>query len=159
MLLLASTAALAPSTLAAEPTPTQRPPTCAQRYPATDPEGVDRLVGCIMSQIAGLWRPGEPANPPTLSAYGIALAALVAGSIGLGLAVTRLLARRASASLAPTTPDAWWVCPNCHSVNGLAMSRCYACGGTQPADAAATAMPTSDAPETRQSFGRGKFEQ
>ena len=137
---------------------TPRLPTCAQRYPAEGPAGVDLRLGCVVSELIGLWRPDQSSAPPTLSAYAITAAALVVASVALGLAITRLLARRAGRRLAPMTPDAWWVCPSCHSINGFAASRCYNCGSPQPSDAAAGAMLTGDPPTTPQSFGRGKPE-
>jgi hypothetical protein len=144
----------------ADPAPveTARPPTCAERFPAEGPAGVDLRLGCIVSEVVGLWRPGQAAAPPTLSAYAIALGVLVAATIGLGLVATRVLARRAGARLAPTIPEAWWVCPACHSINGLAASRCYNCGAPQVADATAAPMLTSHVPSTPQSSGRGKHQ-
>jgi len=149
--------AVAP-TFGADPAPaaTQRPPTCAERFPEEGPAGVDLRLGCIVSEVVGLWRPDQAASPPTLSAYAITLGVLVAAVIGLGLVATRFLARRAGERLAATTPEAWWVCPSCHSINGLGASRCYNCAGPRPADAGAAPMLTSDAPVTPQSFGRGK---
>jgi hypothetical protein len=141
---------------ASDPGATARPPTCAERFPAEGPAGVDLRLGCIVSEVVGLWKPEQASAPPTLSAYAIAVAALAVASLGLALIATRLLARRASARLAATTPGAWWVCGACHSINGLGSARCYNCSAPRPADAAATAMLTDDSPATPQSFGRGK---
>jgi hypothetical protein len=144
--------------LAADPATdaTPRPPTCAERYPAEGPAGVDLRLGCVVSEVIGLWRPGQAAAPPTLSTYAIALAALVGSLVGLALLTTRVLARRAGARLAPTTPGVWWVCPSCHSINGLGVGRCYRCGTANPGDASAALLPTGEDPATPQSFGRGK---
>jgi uncharacterized paraquat-inducible protein A len=117
---------------------------------------VDLRLGCIVSEIVGLWRPDAAAAPPPLSAYAIAAGILVAAMIGLGLVATRLLARRAGERLAATTPEAWWVCPACHSINGLKAARCYSCAAPQPVDAGMASMPTGDVPLTSQSFGRAK---
>jgi hypothetical protein len=144
----------------ADPAPgeTPRPPTCSERYPAEGPAGVDLRLGCIVSEIVGLWRPGQASPPPTLSAYAIALAALVLAGVLLGALSIRLLARRAGRRLAPVTPEAWWVCPTCHSINGLGSTRCYNCATPVPTDIEAAILPTSDEPATPQSFGRGKRE-
>ena len=150
--------ALAAPASGADPVPTPRPPTCAERFPDPGPAGVDLRLGCIVSELVGLYRPDQAAPPPTLSAYAIALGILVAATIGLGLVGARLLARRAGARLAATTPEAWWVCPTCHSINGMHVAHCYNCGTSRPADAADAAMLTSDLPSTPQSFGRGKHE-
>jgi hypothetical protein len=146
----------APLAIGAEPPATPHAPTCAERFPDPGPAGVDLRLGCIVSEVVGLWRPGQASQPPTLSAYAIAIGILVAALVGLGLVATRLVARRAGTRLAATTPDAWWICPACHSINGLNATRCYNCSAPRPADAFADAMPTSHDPSTPQSFGRGK---
>jgi hypothetical protein len=155
-LLLASL--LPAATIAADPATeaTPRPPSCAERYPAEGPAGVDLRLGCVVSEVIGLWRPDQAAAPPPLSTYAIALAALVGSVIGLGLVATRVLARRAGARLAPTTPGAWWVCPSCHSINGLGVGQCYRCGTPMPDDVGASLLPTGEEASTPQSFGRGK---
>ena len=136
--------------------PTPRPPTCAERFPAEGPAGVDLRLGCIVSEVVGLWRPDQASPPPTLSAYAITLGILVAAAIGLGLVGTRLIARRAGARLASTTPEAWWVCASCHSINGLNSGRCYNCAAARPDVTGGPPLLTSDAPSIPQSFGRGK---
>lgn len=146
-------------TAAADPAgASPQPPTCAERYPAEGPAGVDLRLGCIVSEVVGLWRPSQTAPPPTLSAYAITVAVLVVASVGLGLVAARLVARRAGQRLAPVTPGAWWVCPSCHSINGLGAARCYNCAAPAPDDLASALMTTSEQPETPQSFGRGKHE-
>jgi hypothetical protein len=147
-----------PRAIGADPAQTPRPPTCAERYPAEGPAGVDLRLGCIVSEVVGLYRPDQASPPPTLSTYAIALAAAVGSIIGLALIGTRLLARHAGARLAPTTPDAWWVCPSCHSINGIGVSRCYSCSTARPTDMAGALLPTSEQPVTTQSFGRAKHE-
>jgi hypothetical protein len=144
------------TTIGGDPAPTPRPPTCAERYPAEGPAGVDLRLGCIVSEVIGLWRPEQASAPPTLSAYAITLAVLVTALVGLGILGARLLGRRAGERLAPTTPEAWWVCGTCHSLNGLSAARCYNCAAPRPEDVASALMPTSDQPSTPQSFGRGK---
>jgi len=148
--------------LAADPgtatTETPRPATCAERFPAEGPAGVDLRLGCIVSEVIGLWRPDQAAQPPTLSTYAIFTGVLVTAIAGLGLISVRLMARRAGARLAPTTPDAWWVCPTCRSVNGLAASRCYNCATARPDAGVAAVMQTREDPATPQSFGRGRHE-
>lgn len=141
---------------AADPGASTAPPTCAERYPAEGPAGVDLRLGCIVSEVVGLWRPSQTSPPPPLSAYAVAAGVLVMACIGLGLIAVRLMARRAGRRLAPTTPDAWWVCPSCHSINGLGTARCYNCATPAPDDIGAALMPTSAQPATPQSFGRGK---
>jgi hypothetical protein len=116
---------------------------------------VDLRLGCIVSELVGLYTPGQAAAPPTISTYAIALGALVLAVAGLALVATRLLARRAGAALAPVTPAAWWQCPRCRSVNGAGVTRCYSCGLPRPAEVAVT-LATDEAPGTPQSFGRGK---
>lgn len=131
-------------------------PTCAERFPTEGPAGVDLRLGCIVSEVIGLWRPDQTTPPPTLSTYAIWLVVLIVAGVGLGLVGVRLLGRRAGQRLAATTPEAWWVCSACHSVNALASPRCYNCSAARPDDADATPMLTSDRPSTPQSFGRGK---
>jgi hypothetical protein len=156
LLLPGSRAVLAAESGTAAETP--RPPTCAERFPAEGPAGVDLRLGCIVSEVIGLWRPGEATPPPTLSTYAIVVAVLVLALAGLGLLGVRLVARRAGARLAPTTPDAWWLCPSCRSINGLAAARCYNCATPQPDAGALALLETSRDPGTPQSFGRGKHE-
>lgn len=148
--------------LAADPgtagSETPRPATCAERFPAEGPAGVDLRLGCVVSEVIGLWRPDQSTRPPTLSTYAIFTGILVVAIAGLGMISVRLFARRAGARLAPTTPDAWWVCPTCRSVNGLTASRCYNCATAQPDAGAAAVMETRDDPLTPQTFGRGKHE-
>jgi hypothetical protein len=140
------------------PGETPRPPTCAERFPAEGPAGVDLRLGCIVSEVIGLWRPGEATPPPTLSTYAIVVGILGLALVALGLLGVRLFARRAGARLAPTTPDAWWVCPTCRSINGTAATRCYNCSTPQPDAGAVAMLETSPDPGTPQSFGRRKHE-
>lgn len=153
--LWAPTAALAADPGAA---PTAHPPSCAERYPEPGPAGVDLRLGCIVSELVGLYTPGQAAAPPTISTYALALIALAVGIAVLSIAVARLLARRAGRALAPVTPDAWWQCPTCRSVNAAGASRCYSCGAARPAEIEVM-LATDGAPSTPQSFGRGKHGQ
>lgn len=149
--------ALPAATSAADPTaqPEPRPPSCAERFPEEGPAGVDLRLGCIVSELVGLYTPGQASAPPTISTYGLVLLAIVLGVALVAILSTRLLARRAGAALAPVTPDAWWQCPSCRSVNGAGVTRCYSCGGLRPAEVEVT-LTTDDTPGTPQSFGRGK---
>ncbi|HSL98012.1 MAG TPA: Ran-binding zinc finger domain-containing protein [Candidatus Deferrimicrobiaceae bacterium] len=110
-----------------EPTAT-RVPTCSDRFPAEGPAGVDLRLGCIVSELVGLYTASSRGEPPRLSAYVVVLAGGIAIGVLLVALGLRLLARRAAARLAPVTPTEWWVCPNCSSVNATSASRCYACG-------------------------------
>jgi hypothetical protein len=137
---------------AATPAPgPSRPPTCAERFPAEGPAGVDLRLGCIVSEIVGLYTASGPGDPPTLSAYVVTLAVLVAAGVLLAAVALRLLARRASRRLAPVLPETWWVCPDCHSVNAAGVARCYRCG-SPPGDG--PVLPTTGRPETPQTLGR-----
>jgi hypothetical protein len=138
-----------------QPLETPRPPTCAERFPAEGPAGVDLRLGCIVSEVVGLYRPDQAGPPPTLSSYAVWLGVLVVAGIGLALVALRALGRGAGGRLAPTTPEAWWVCATCHSINGTASSRCYQCAAPRPDDVGVL-LPTGDNPATPQSFGRGK---
>lgn len=135
--------------------PEARPPTCTERFPEEGPAGVDLRLGCVVSEVVGLYTPGQASAPPTISTYGIVLLAIVLGVAVVAVLSTRLLARRAGAALAPVMPDAWWQCPSCRSVNGAGVTRCYSCGAHQPADVKVT-LATDDSARTPQSFGRGK---
>ena len=128
-----------------------RAPTCSDRFPAEGPAGVDLRLGCIVSELVGLYTASNRGEPPRLSAYVLVLAGgIAAGALLVALAL-RLLARRASRRLAPVTPAEWWVCPECHSVNATSASRCYACG-SPPGDG--PTMPTEGRDEPRPPMGR-----
>jgi hypothetical protein len=135
--------------------PEAHPPACAERFPEEGPAGVDLRLGCVVSELVGLYTPGQASAPPTISTYGIVLLAIVLGAALAAILSTRLLARRAGAALAPVLPDAWWQCPSCRSVNGAGVTRCYSCGAQRPAEIGVT-LATDDRPGTPQSFGRGK---
>jgi hypothetical protein len=152
-LLLAAPAGAA----AADPStaPQARPPTCAERFPEEGPAGVDLRLGCVVSELVGLYAPGQAAAPPTISTYALTLVGIVLSITVLGVVATRLLARRAGEALAPVMPDAWWQCPTCRSVNGAGVTRCYSCGAPRPVDVGVI-LETDDRPGTPQSFGRGK---
>lgn len=148
----------APSNMfAADPSapPEPRPPTCAERFPEEGPAGVDLRLGCIVSEVVGLYTPGQASTPPTISTYALFLVGLVLGVAVVALLATRLLARRAGEAMASVTPDAWWQCPTCRSVNGAGVTRCYSCGSPRPADVGVI-LETDASPGTPQSFGRGK---
>lgn len=157
LLAVALLAATATGASAADPSapPEPRPPTCAERFPAEGPAGVDLRLGCVVSELVGLYAPGQVSAPPTISTYALALLAIALGIALVVILSTRLVARRAGAALASVTPDAWWQCPSCRSVNGIGVTRCYSCGAHRPADVEVT-LATDDSPGTPQSFGRGK---
>jgi len=141
-----------PST-SAEPD-ASRPPTCVERYPANGPAGVDLRLGCIVSELVGLYTSGQAGPPPTLSTYALVVAGIIALVGVAAWLLARAGVRRASRRMAPVTPSAWWACPNCRSVNGANVERCYACGSPPGDD---QLMPTDDRPSTPQSFGeRGR---
>ena len=157
-LLAAALALAAPAgAVAADPSapPETRPPTCAERFPEEGPAGVDLRLGCIVSELVGLYTPDQASAPPTISTYALVLVGIALGVAIAALLATRLLARRAGEALAPVMPDTWWQCPTCRSVNGAGVTRCYSCGSPRPADIAVT-LETDDSPGTPQSFGRGK---
>jgi hypothetical protein len=150
---LALPAGLAAADPSAPPEP--RRPTCAERFPEEGPAGVDLRLGCIVSELVGLYTPGQASAPPAVSTYAIGAAAAIAALVLAVAVATRLLARRAGQALAPVTPDAWWQCPTCRSVNGVGATRCYSCGSQRPADVTLM-LATEESPGTPQSFGRGK---
>ena len=117
-----------------------RAPNCTDRFPAEGPAGVDLRLGCIVSELVGLYTASDRGEPPRLSAYVLVLAGGVVVGVLLVAFALRLLARRAGRRLAPVTPAEWWVCPECHSVNATSASRCYACGSL-PGDG--PTMPTA----------------
>ena len=143
-----------PATAAAED-PTQPPvaparATCADRFPAEGPAGVDLRLGCIAGELVGLYTASSSSDPTPISSYFLALFGGLVGALLVGWLVMRLLFRRAGRRMAPVLPGTWWICDRCRSVNAADASRCYACGappGHGPA------LPTSDQPETPQSFG------
>jgi hypothetical protein len=155
LLVLALTAAIPAMALAADPTPgpPAGTPTCAERYPEDGPAGVDLRLGCVVSELVGLYTTGQAAPPPPLSAYVVGLGIAIAVVAGLLLLAGRLLARRAGQRLAPVTPGEWWLCSTCRSVNGTAAAHCYSCGSSR---SAGPSLLTDDQPATPQSFGRGK---
>lgn len=141
---------------AADPTPdpagqTQRPPTCADRFPEEGPAGVDLRLGCIVSEVVGLYTAGQAAPPAPLSTYVIFLGVLAVLAVVALWFAGRLVARRAGRRLAPVLAGEWWICGTCRSVNGAGMSRCYSCGGGRPDGPLLT---TDEHPEVSQSFGR-----
>ena len=77
---------------------------------------------------------------------GLALVALALFALAL-----RLIAGRVGATLAPTTPESWWRCPTCRSLNQTGRLACYRC--RRPWGPNAADVPTDAHPETRQSFG------
>jgi hypothetical protein len=147
-------ATVAPSVAAAggssDPEPSAGPPTCAERFPDPGPAGVDLRLGCIVSEVLGLYTSRDPTRPPPLSTYAIVTIGGLAAAALIGAMALRLLGRRTARRLAPATPDAWWVCDRCHSVNGAGVTRCYACGAPPPGG---PLMTTAARPETPQQFG------
>jgi hypothetical protein len=140
---------------AADPTPppngqTVNPPTCADRFPEAGPAGVDLRLGCIVSEVVGLYTAGQAAPPPPLSSYAIFLGVGALGAIVAAWLVGRLVARRAGRRLAPVLAGQWWICGTCRSVNGAGVERCYSCGSGRPDGPMLT---TEEHPEFSQSFG------
>jgi hypothetical protein len=140
--------------LAADPTAaperTAAPPSCAERFPEEGPAGVDLRLGCIVSEVVGLYSAGQQAPPPTLSAYAVALGGVVVGVILVALLVGRAVGRRAGERLAPVLAGEWWACVRCHSVNGAGVAHCYSCGAQPPHG---PMLRTDDEPATTQTFG------
>ncbi|MCI0345527.1 MAG: hypothetical protein L0221_08805 [Chloroflexi bacterium] len=143
-------AALQTLVAAADPTPTPRPPTCAERYPAEGPAGVDQRRGCIVSELVGHYTSGGVGEPVPISAYLAPLLALV-GGFALLFQVFRFVLGRGRRRMAAATPSEWWLCPNCHSVNGQARPNCYSCNRPWTPDA--PLVLTSGHPEFIQHFG------
>lgn len=106
-----------------------------------------------MSEVVGLYTAGQSEAPPTLTTYAIGILGLVLAGLVVAAFAGRVLARRAGERLAPVTPGEWWLCPNCRSVNGANVTRCYRCGSPPQGG---PNLVTDDQPGTPQSFGRGK---
>lgn len=157
--LLVLTAVVTPGVvLAADPTPdpavqTPDPPTCADRFPEEGPAGVDLRLGCIVSEVVGLYTAGQAAPPPTLSSYAIVVGLVAIGAVVAVWLVGRLVARRAGRRMAPVLAGEWWICGSCRSVNGSGVTRCYACGSGRPDGPMLT---TDEHPQISQSFGSGR---
>lgn len=153
-LVLVALLATAPASLAEDPSPdpasTARPPTCSGRFPDAGPAGVDLRLGCIVSELVGLYTAGQAKPPPPLSSYAIVLGILTVGVVIVLWLVGRLLAQHAGRRLAPVLPGEWWVCATCRSVNGAAVEHCYSCGNTR---ADGPSLMTDERPRTPQSFG------
>lgn len=138
---LAAPEAVSAQEPSATPEP-RRPPTCAERFPAEGPAGVDLRLGCIVSELVGLYTTSSSGEPPTLSTYVVTLALGVAAGLLLLAVGMRWLKRRVSQRLAPVLPAAWWICPACRSVNPERVAGCYRCG-SPPGDE--PPMPTGHA--------------
>ena len=141
--------------LAADPTSepvaqTPGPPTCSDRFPAEGPAGVDLRLGCIVSEVVGLYTAGQAEPPPPLSSYMIFVGIVVIGAVVMVWLVGRLVARRAGRRMAPVLAGEWWICASCRSVNGSGVTRCYSCGSVRPDGPMLT---TDENPEFSQSFG------
>lgn len=154
-LLATSMSGLAIPVLGADPTPAPTdqpaaPLTCADRFPAEGPAGVDLRLGCIVSEVVGLYTSGQSTPPPPLSTYAILVAGVALSAIVAAWFVGRLVARRAGRRLAPVLAAEWWICDSCRSVNGSGVSRCYSCGSGRPDGPMLT---TDEHPGISQSFG------
>jgi hypothetical protein len=141
--------------LAADPTPdpvaqTASPPTCSDRFPAEGPAGVDLRLGCIVSEVVGLYTAGQAEPPPPLSSYAIFVGLVVVGAVVTVWLVGRFVARRAGRRMAPVLAGEWWICGSCRSVNGAGVTRCYSCGSGRPDGPMLT---TDEHPQISQSFG------
>lgn len=126
------------------------PPSCAERFPAEGPAGVDLRLGCIVSEVVGLYTAGQSAPPPPLSTYATVVAALVLATVIAVWLAGRFVARRAGRRMAPVLAAEWWICASCRSVNGAGVARCYSCGSGRPDGPMLT---TDEHPEIAQSFG------
>ena len=142
--------ALTGAAAATDPKPTPRPPTCTERYPADGPAGIDLRLGCIASELVGHYTGAGSGEPVPISTYLGPLLALVGGLALLFLAF-RFVLGRGQRRMATATPSEWWLCPNCHSVNGQARPTCYSCNRPWTPDA--PVVPTADLPEVVQRFG------
>jgi hypothetical protein len=109
-----------------------RDPRCAEWEQHGAPPGIDMRLVCAATEVIDTYT-GQTAGDVTREpAAAWAAAALVTG---LGLAIvavlaTRFIGGRAGRRLAPESPDAWWVCPSCQSLNAVGRPACYACHQT-----------------------------
>jgi hypothetical protein len=128
VLLMAALLAGAGAALAGEPGPTPVTRTCADRYPVTGPAGLDLRLGCIAAEIVGsVTGAGSRAEEARISSWLLPIGLFLAGL----LVLTRLVPAatgRLNRRMAPATPEAWWACPRCRSLNPAGSTRCYACG-------------------------------
>jgi hypothetical protein len=150
--LLAAVLVAAVGVNAADPTPTAAPrqPTCAERYPGEGPAQVDLRLGCIANELVGHYTGGGAGEAVPISSYLGPLLVLVGGFVLLFL-VARMALGRASRRLAPAAPGAYWLCPDCQSVNDPTRARCYSCG--RPWTAEAATVERAQHPEMVQRFG------
>ena len=137
--------ALVPSARAADPTSPGA--TCDERYPEAGPAGLDLRFGCIAAELLGHYTgTDDTAAAPRISAWLLPMG-LALGALMLLMVVVRLVRRRAGAALAPATPEAWWQCPSCKSLNAEGRPACYGC--RRPWSPDALIIPTAERPETR----------
>jgi hypothetical protein len=143
-------AAISSATFAADPTPTPQRPTCAERYPADGPAGVDQRLGCVVSELVGHYTGGGSGEPVPISTY-LGPLLVLAGGFALLFVLFRSGLGRASRRLAPAAPGAYWLCPDCRSVNEPTRVACYSCN--RPWGPEASIVPTAERPEMVQRFG------
>ena len=154
-LLLVAAITIPGAVLAGDPTPdpapqTASPPGCSERFPQEGPAGVDLRLGCIVSEVVGLYTAGQAAPPPPLSSYAMFVGIVALVAVAAAWLVGRFVARRAGRRLAPVLAGEWWICGTCRSVNGAGIARCYSCGSGRPDGPMLT---TDEHPEISQSFG------
>jgi hypothetical protein len=130
----------APAVLADDPA---RDPRCADWEQHGAPAGIDMRLVCTANEVVGAYTGQAESDINTDPLMPYAVGALVTG-IALavvGVLAVQLLGRKAGRRLAPEQPDAWWVCPDCQSINAEGRPACYAChasragaapGGTEP---------------------------
>ena len=120
-------------------------PRCAEWRQNGAPAGIDLSVVCVANQVVGTYTASSTDDPDLLPYAGAALAFGVVMA-GVGVVGLRLTAKPVAKRLAPVTPDAWWVCPGCRSLNAAERAACYACRTDAPAGTGAPLMPTATAP-------------
>ncbi|MEW6223037.1 MAG: hypothetical protein AB1627_00260 [Chloroflexota bacterium] len=132
--------ALAPAVLADD---SGRDPRCADWEQHGAPAGIDLRLVCTANEVIGTYTGqsedeinADPLMPYVVGALvtGIALAVV-------GVVAMKMLGRQAGKRLEPERPDAWWVCPACHSINAEGRPACYACHASRPASTTGSAEP------------------
>jgi hypothetical protein len=94
--------------------------------------------GAVLALVPGEQGPDGPGGGGGGPDLGFVVGVLVAGAVGLAVAVGLgylVLQRRARAPMEPPpgTPEAgeWWTCRNCGRNNIVGSARCYSCGAWQ----------------------------
>lgn len=110
-----------------------RDPRCADWEQHGAPAGVDLRLVCAANQVIGIYTGQATTDTDADPLLPYAAAALITGVglVAVGIVATRFVGRRAGRRLAPESPDAWWVCPSCQSLNADGRPSCYACHATR----------------------------